>query len=55
VYIQYTLRRVNSELIHSVYIWGSEGDDSDQNPYERPRWLGKIIAIRAAAKDRVFM
>jgi hypothetical protein len=43
------------ELTKSVYIWGNEGNGSDQNPYERARWLGKIMAIRAAAKDKVFM
>jgi hypothetical protein len=46
---------LSCELTISVYIWGSDGNESDQDPSERTRWLGKILAIRAAAKDKVFM
>jgi hypothetical protein len=43
-------------LTISVYIWGSEeGNEPNEDPSERTRWLGKIMAIRAAAKDKVFM
>jgi len=43
------------KLICSIYIWGNNGDDLEIDPSERTRWLGKIMAIRAAAKDKVFM
>jgi hypothetical protein len=41
------------ELTNSVYIWGNEGNELDRSPWAR--WIGRIMAIRAAAKDKVFM
>ena len=43
------------KLMCSIYIWGNDGNDLEIDPSERTRWLGKIMAIRAAAKDKVFM
>jgi hypothetical protein len=41
------------ELTNSAHILGNEGNESDQSPYAR--WIGRIMAIRASAKDKVFM